>query len=637
MNKGFEWQVRKFLEDQDDLKHFTYTDTAVPCAAKTASNVRRADFTYVLMDRVVFLEVDENEHRYNSPECERKREQQLADSVPGGKYVVLVRYNPLAKRRTFMQNLETLAEKLREGFVSDDVKLATDGIHRIFVGYQMATIRRLDAAYAEVQNIGLKRTRDHASSEQASDSKTQIEVEINPEDLEFFESNFYYLKKTKKYFDHKTGEQYDAEQFLGRTMLMRTVVRRFDETRQKTVMDTYESGDLWLKRREKNIETYDDLTYVRGGDRVISKKLNVWKRPKVKADPSGDCSEFYELLRHLMPDELTREWFLDVLAYKHRYPEKGPGVCIQLLGGSPTFVDLLCNTVLMGLFGETNWVDTERKLGPCAVLACGEALFHSYAKSVKTSKRNIEWWLDHGEVVWVKRLTEEERRKKKYELAKKTIAEGKLLWIMETKDQRAVRIEDPDDRRHVIIRCNSSYSTWCPSWNFEDQEASKLVADIESRALRAKDRPDGKDFVPDDFDACLPEILKRERERAMDGGLNAIGHGLVDQSNDPFFESLKKDVHEKAFTETFLKSKGSVNGMHPFDWNKLNESNCFYHIGKTLYQEYKTQRGDGVSMSTSMFAQKLKEIGFVKAQKKMKGSKQADVMWVGFKRKRNDM
>ena len=176
MNKGFEWQVRKFLEDQDDLKHFTYTDTAVPCAAKTASNVRRADFTYVLMDRVVFLEVDENEHRYNSPECERKREQQLADSVPREKYVVLVRYNPLAKQRTFMQNLETLAEKLREGFVSDDVKLATDGIHRIFVGYQMATIRRLDAAYAEVQKNGLKRSHDHASTEQTWDFETQVEV-----------------------------------------------------------------------------------------------------------------------------------------------------------------------------------------------------------------------------------------------------------------------------------------------------------------------------------------------------------------------------------------------------------------------------------------------------------------------------
>jgi hypothetical protein len=68
----------------------------------------------------------------------------------------------------------------------------------------------------------------------------------------------------------------------------------------------------------------------------------------------------------------------------------------------------------------------------------------------------------------------------------------------------------------------------------------------------------------------------------------------------------------------------------------LNESNCFYYMGKTLYQEYKTQRGDGASISTTMFAQKLKEIGFVKAQKKMKSSKQADVMWVGFKRKRGE-
>jgi hypothetical protein len=82
-----------------------------------------------------------------------------------------------------MQNLESLAEKLREGFVSDDVKLATDGIHRILVGYQMATIRRLDAAYAEVQNNGLKRTRDHTSPEQAWDCKTQVEVENSRHEL----------------------------------------------------------------------------------------------------------------------------------------------------------------------------------------------------------------------------------------------------------------------------------------------------------------------------------------------------------------------------------------------------------------------------------------------------------------------
>ena len=77
--------------------------------------------------------------------------------------------------------------------------------------------------------------------------------------------------------------------------------------------------------------------------------------------------------------------------------------------------------------------------------------------------------------------------------------------------------------------------------------------------------------------------------------------------------------------------------MHPFDWNKINESNCFYYTGKNLYEEYKKQRGNRAHISSTTFSQKLKEIGLIKAQKKMKGSKQADVMWVGFKRKRNDM
>jgi len=151
-HKGFEWQVRKFLEDHDDLKHFTYTDTALPCAAKNASNVRRADFVYVLKDRVVILEVDENEHRYIMPECERKREQQLADSVTAGMYVVIIRYNPMAKGIPWMRNLEKLASVLREAFVTAEVKLANDGIHRVYVGYQMASIRKIDAAYEEVQN-----------------------------------------------------------------------------------------------------------------------------------------------------------------------------------------------------------------------------------------------------------------------------------------------------------------------------------------------------------------------------------------------------------------------------------------------------------------------------------------------------
>jgi len=163
-HKGFEWQVRKFLEDHGDLKHFTYTDTALPCAAQNATNVRRADFAYVLKDRVVFLEVDENEHRHNNPECERKREQQLADSVTNGLYVVIIRYNPLAKGIPWFRNLEKLAIVLREAFVTEEVKLANDGIHRVYVGYQLANIRKLDAAYEEVQKGALKRAREDTTT-----------------------------------------------------------------------------------------------------------------------------------------------------------------------------------------------------------------------------------------------------------------------------------------------------------------------------------------------------------------------------------------------------------------------------------------------------------------------------------------
>jgi hypothetical protein len=161
--------------------------------------------------------------------------------------------------------------------------------------------------------------------------------------------------------------------------------------------------------------------------------------------------------------------------------------------------------------------------------------------------------------------------------------------------------------------------------------AGGLVSDIKNKPLKSAERADGVDFAPNNF-SLLPEKLVKEREIAF----NAIGHG-VGRLQDHFFQELREDVHDKAFIEQFLKSTACVNGMHPFDWNKLSESNCFYYMGKTLYHEYRNKLGEGAHISTTMFAQKLKEIGLVKAQKKMNNSKQADVMWVGFKRKRTDM
>ena len=107
---------------------------------------------------------------------------------------------------------------------------------------------------------------------------------------------------------------------------------------------------------------------------------------------------------------------------------------------------------------------------------------------------------------------------------------------------------------------------------------------------------------------------------------------------DVFFQTLKKDVNEISFTRMLLSTSAPpVNGMHIFNWNTLSASNCFYDAGKSLYEEYKKQRGDSACMSTQMFASKLKEAGLMKAQKRLKiGKNQAEVVWVGFKRKRGE-
>ena len=97
---------------------------------------------------------------------------------------------------------------------------------------------------------------------------------------------------------------------------------------------------------------------------------------------------------------------------------------------------------------------------------------------------------------------------------------------------------------------------------------------------------------------------------------------------------LKSEVHEKTFTETFLKSKFvPSNGMFAFDWDRMSAGNCFYDTSKMLYEQYRKECKNGPHISTTMFASKIKDLGLIKAQKKFKSEK-PDVVWVGFKRKR---
>ena len=144
--------VRIYLKLYEDLKQYTYVDNAIPHAPAESL----LDFCYVLPDRVVILEVDENEHRYNTPERETRRQLELLNAVPADKHLVIVRFNPNPKRSDMWPAIEQLGSKLREAFVTDDVKKTDDGIHRIFINYSTARKRKLAQTAAADQLNALR-------------------------------------------------------------------------------------------------------------------------------------------------------------------------------------------------------------------------------------------------------------------------------------------------------------------------------------------------------------------------------------------------------------------------------------------------------------------------------------------------
>ena len=88
--RQFEYMVSQKLQEDDLLQHWSYQDKKIPCS----SNTRRGDFTYLLPDRVVILEVDEHCHRYYERDCEVTRVLDLHEQC-AGKPLIMLRFNPL--------------------------------------------------------------------------------------------------------------------------------------------------------------------------------------------------------------------------------------------------------------------------------------------------------------------------------------------------------------------------------------------------------------------------------------------------------------------------------------------------------------------------------------------------------------
>lgn len=93
--KQLELMVKVFLDaHSDSLGLYSYYDAILPCSP----NRRRPDFVWLLPDRFVVLEVDEDAHRDYNRECEVARVTEVMEqgrALP----LVLIRFNP--KERLF--------------------------------------------------------------------------------------------------------------------------------------------------------------------------------------------------------------------------------------------------------------------------------------------------------------------------------------------------------------------------------------------------------------------------------------------------------------------------------------------------------------------------------------------------------
>ena len=150
-NNFFENSVKTYLLGETDLQHFTYSNVSLPCAETS----RRPDFCYVLEDRVVVVEVDENEHRYNSMECEVRREQEILESIPKKMYLIMIRFNPNPKRCDIWTATNRLGLAIRQAFKTRDVEFTTDGIHKVFINYCTAQKRKVAQTLTQDQTKAL--------------------------------------------------------------------------------------------------------------------------------------------------------------------------------------------------------------------------------------------------------------------------------------------------------------------------------------------------------------------------------------------------------------------------------------------------------------------------------------------------
>jgi hypothetical protein len=141
--KQLEVMVKIHLESDTRTANFSYRDQTLPCSP----NRRRPDFVYVLEDRIVTVECDENYHRHYNRECEIARITELMEQCHATP-LILLRFNPTQR------GLPQLTNEVINAFTSD---LEQHLFHCKFIAYPAAA--EYDPV-EEIAKLGQKRAQD---------------------------------------------------------------------------------------------------------------------------------------------------------------------------------------------------------------------------------------------------------------------------------------------------------------------------------------------------------------------------------------------------------------------------------------------------------------------------------------------
>lgn len=170
--KQLELMVKDYIDQDEDLCHYSYYDERIPCAPTN----RRPDFVWILEHFAIVVEVDEHSHVGYERSCEVARVLELHEGF-GGKPMILIRFNPLQR---LLPDLKTLIMTYMRKDATTATATATP-IEVVFLGYP----KHLEYDFVtELQILKANHAYKEQSDEECVEAKEEEEDGYDTDDID---------------------------------------------------------------------------------------------------------------------------------------------------------------------------------------------------------------------------------------------------------------------------------------------------------------------------------------------------------------------------------------------------------------------------------------------------------------------